>query len=206
MSVSSISKVCVYIESMKKKFLTRLRQLKKKLLQHQLNECKSQEKLSKRMSVSSISKKHFETRYVCKTGPGRSVTLPSLMSLADRIHHRNETGVELIHRWLNHDLGGNPTLRKSMERERQEFKYDLVKMNTLKEKGTIPEMRTSTWKNAVKRGEKIKEKLAQFQKLTKAENCDAMETYLYEVWCIHHPKRDFYNAQEDDFWKAQFTI
>ena len=82
-------------------------------------------------------------------------------------------------------------------------------MNTLKEKGTIPEMRTSTWKNAVKRGEKIKEKLAQFQKLTKAEkeaeNCDAMETYLHEVWCIHHPKRVFYNAQEDDFWKTKLT-
>ena len=97
-----------------------------------------------------------------------------------------------------------------MERERQEFKYDLVKMNNLKKNGTIPEMQTSTWKNAVKRGEKIKEKLAQFQKLTKAEkeaeNCDAMETYLYEIWCIHHPNRDFYNGQEDDFWKADLTI
>ena len=79
----------------------------------------------------------FESRYVCKTGRGgRNVTGPSMMSLADRIHHRNETGVELVHRWMNHDLGGNPPLRKFMERERQEFKYDLVKMNNLKKNGT----------------------------------------------------------------------
>jgi len=30
-----------------------------------------------------------------------------------------------------------------MERERQEFKYDLVKMNELKKDGTIPEMQMS---------------------------------------------------------------
>ena len=68
----------------------------------------------------------------------------------------------------------------------------------------------STWKNAVNKGEKIKQKLVKLQKLTKAEkeanNCETLETYLYEVWCIHHLKRDFYNAQEDDFWKDQLTI
>ena len=56
-----------------------------------------------------------------------------------------------------------------MERERQEFKNDLVKINELKKDGTIPEMQTSTWKNAVNKGEKIKQKLAKLQKLTKAE-------------------------------------
>ena len=44
----------------------------------------------------------------------------------------------------------------------------------------------STWKNAVNKGEKIKQKLAKLQKLTKAEkeannNCEAMETCLYYI-------------------------
>ena len=145
----------------------------------------------------------FERRYV---DPG-TVTNPSLMSLADRVEHRSETGVELVHRWMNSDLGGKPPVRKFMEREREELKNDLVKMKKLNKDGIIPEQKTTTWKRAVEKGKKIKEKLQALQKLTQEEkwanNCEAFETFLHDVWLIHHPNRNIYHEQEKDFWISQ---
>lgn len=123
---------------------------------------------------------------------------------------RKETSVELVYPLMNHDLGGNPRLRKFMEREREEFKNDLVKMRKLKKDGIISEMRSTTWKRAVARGEKNKEKLAALKKLTeeekKANNCEALEEFLHDVWCISHPGRNIYKEQEGNFWEAEIKM
>lgn len=60
------------------------------------------------------------------------------------------------------------------------------------------------------RGQEIKKRLEVLQKLTKAEktedNCEALEQYLHDIWCITHPKRNIYNEQSDNFWEDEMKI
>ena len=54
------------------------------------------------------------------------------------------------------------------------------------------------------------EKLAAGKKLTeeekRANNCEALEEFLHDVWCISHPGRNIYKEQEGNFWEAEMKM